>query len=179
VLRVHDSALRDALTGVHNRSVFEDRLRSETAFSERHQRPLVLMMIDVDHFKDFNDEHGHQAGDAALKLVAETMSRQLRVEDLLARYGGEEFAVLMRDVSPDRAARVAERVRRSVERSSLSWKGTPLSMSVSVGLAHLSGTRRASSSDLVRCADAALYEAKSGGRNRVVDGGDATPATSS
>lgn len=179
VLRVHDSALRDALTGVHNRSVFEDRLRSETAFSERHQRPLVLMMIDVDHFKAFNDEHGHQAGDAALKLVAETMSRQLRVEDLLARYGGEEFAVLMRDVSPDRATRVAERVRRSVERHSLSWKGESLSMSVSVGLAHLSGTRRATSSDLVRCADAALYEAKFAGRNRVVDGGDATPATNS
>ncbi len=178
LLRVHDSALRDALTGVHNRSVFDDRIRAECAFTERHKRVLTLMMIDVDHFKRFNDTHGHQAGDAALKLVAETMQRELRVEDLLARYGGEEFSVLIRDTSADRARGVAERIRKSVARLVLEWDGEKLSVSVSIGMAHFLGGKHARAADLVRHADAALYEAKDGGRNCVVDGGEVIPASS-
>ena len=182
--RVHESALHDGLTGVHNRSVFDDRLTTEMAFARRHKRPLSLMMIDVDHFKRFNDAHGHQAGDAALQHVAALMSNQLRTEDLIARYGGEEFVILIRDAEPRHAERVAHRIRTAVERTALRWpadqhadpsRQAALSVTLSIGVSHFRGESSATPADMVRTADRALYQAKHHGRNCVVDAGEVRP----
>ncbi len=165
-LQLHDSALKDGLTGVYNRRVFDDRLEMEFAFAERHARPLSLIMLDVDHFKRFNDEHGHPAGDEALRAVARELVATLRVEDLVARYGGEEFVVLARDTLPSEAALVAERLRTIISQTPVFFQGQRLAVSASLGVASNFPSLSAASG-LVDRADQALYEAKHTGRNRV------------
>lgn len=167
LLRVHESALHDKLTGVYSRSVFEDRLQTEISFTQRRKQTLALLMIDVDHFKTFNDRYGHLAGDATLQHVASVMKCHVRTEDVLARYGGEEFAVLMRDTSPEQGLVVAERIRRGIGESRLMWEGARLSVTVSVGLACVPGPAPATVKGLVQAADQALYAAKEAGRDRV------------
>lgn len=167
LLSVHESALRDGLTQVYNRRVFDDRLRSEFAYSARHDRPLTLMLLDIDHFKQFNDSFGHQAGDVVLQEVAAQVARTLRTEDLFARYGGEEFAVLARDTSASDAAVVAERIRALVAAAQVRWQGALLRVSLSIGLA-CNVPVLPDAETLVQLADEALYRAKELGRNRVV-----------
>ncbi len=170
IVRVHESALRDALTGAYNRRVFEDRLQSELAFSVRHGQPLALLLLDVDHFKTFNDTHGHQAGDLVLQSVARSVQEALRIEDLFARYGGEEFAVLVRDTAPVAGKIVGERIRSLIERTPVVWEGKELSVTVSIGLA-CNGASPVEPEELIRQADGALYRAKENGRNCVVFAG--------
>lgn len=167
LLSVHESALRDGLTQVYNRRVFDDRLRSEFAYSARHDRPLTLMLLDIDHFKQFNDSFGHQAGDVVLQEVAAQVARTLRTEDLFARYGGEEFAVLARDTSASDAAVVAERIRALVAAAQVRWQGALLRVSLSIGLA-CNVPVLPDAETLVQLADEALYRTKELGRNRVV-----------
>jgi two-component system, cell cycle response regulator len=169
LIDVHESALKDGLTRIYNRRVFDDRLKSEYAYAIRHDRTLALILLDIDHFKSVNDTFGHQAGDHVLQQVSTVLSSTLRTEDMCARFGGEEFAVIVRDTTPADAMVVAERIRALVAANQVSWAGQRLSVTVSVGLA--CSLVMAASDDavaLLRRADEALYEAKRQGRNRVM-----------
>ena len=171
-VRLAEGALQDPLTGLYNRRYMDERLGSELAASNRHGRPLSLLMIDIDHFKRVNDEHGHVAGDEALKMVAFVLRGAVRKEDVISRYGGEEFVVIARETPLDGARALAERIRRAIEKSRFAWQGKELGVTVSVGvtasvaLAEFVPGR--TERDLLAAADRALYAAKQAGRNRVV-----------
>ncbi len=164
--RMVDAALYDPLTGVHNRRCFQDRLAAETAAVQRHGGALSLLMIDIDHFKRVNDGHGHLAGDAVLKRVAQGLQQQLRREDTLARFGGEEFVVIARSTTLEGAELLAERLRCWVEDEICLFDGQELRVTISVGVAQMAPA--SSGEQLVEAADAGLYRAKHRGRNRVV-----------
>jgi two-component system, cell cycle response regulator len=167
IVSVHESALRDPLTKAYNRRVFDDRLLAELAFSVRHGQPLSLLLMDIDHFKRFNDQHGHPAGDLVLQSVARMIEGTLRTEDLFARYGGEEFAVLVRNTSELDSLVVAERIRSRIERLPVVWEAKQLRITISIGLA-CNGATAEPPAALIKRADQALYGAKEQGRNRVV-----------
>ncbi|WP_217923386.1 GGDEF domain-containing protein [Miltoncostaea oceani] len=160
--RFERQALADPLTGLGNRRAFDEAIVAEMSRIERSGDPLGLVMIDVDHFKRFNDRHGHQAGDAALVAVARAIERGARAGDRACRVGGEEFALLLPGADEQAAAIVAERVRAGIEASADAAE--PITVSLGVAAAHGGGDVPA----LVRTADARLYAAKGAGRNRVV-----------
>jgi diguanylate cyclase (GGDEF)-like protein len=169
LIRVHESALRDRLTGVFNRGAFDDRLQSEFTASRRRGTPLALLLFDIDHFKQLNDTHGHQAGDAVIRAVAHVAQTTVRAEDVLARYGGEEFAVILRSVSSRSAFVMAERLRVAVEDQRTAWNDLAIGATVSVGVVHAASAKAFENpAKFIAAADAALYEAKHQGRNRVV-----------
>jgi diguanylate cyclase (GGDEF)-like protein len=151
--RVGRMARTDPLTGVLNRRVWDHELARELACAARTGLPLCVAMIDLDHFKAYNDEHGHQAGDRLLKAAAAAWQSHLRKDDLLVRYGGEEFALLLPDCGLADAMAIAERLRTAQP------EGT-----CSIGVA--AWNTRETEAELVRRADQALYAAKTGGRNR-------------
>lgn len=150
-------ALHDALTGLANRRLMETDLERDLARSKRSDEPLSALMIDIDHFKRYNDSHGHVAGDRLLQAVARTISEEIRATDLGARYGGEEFTVILPNTTIKNALGVAERIRSAVEMST--------GVSVSIGAASLQPGMDALK--LIEKADEALYRAKQNGRNRV------------
>lgn len=158
-------SVRDGLTGLLNRAEFQRQLDARILQALRSGAPVSLLMLDIDHFKRVNDRYGHQAGDEALRHVAETVAENVRPGDIVARYGGEEFAVLLPDTGLTSAVAVAERVRAAVAARPVS-AATPLAVSVSVGVGGCPGHGE-KPGDLVRAADEALYEAKRTGRNRV------------
>lgn len=164
--RLISAAIRDGLTGVFNRRCFEERLVSECASARRHQRSLSLLLLDVDGFKQVNDQHGHLCGDTVLQGVAGILQSAVRLEDMVFRYGGEEFAVLLRETDLPGALRLAERLRRDVNRASFDAPKGPLQVSVSIGAAVLRAGR--SDTDLLALADEALLRAKREGKNRVI-----------
>ncbi|MEM1032185.1 MAG: diguanylate cyclase [Myxococcota bacterium] len=167
------AATRDALTGIPNRRAFMEEARAAFAHHERYASQLSLVLIDIDHFKGINDRHGHAVGDAVLKHVAGVLEGALRrPTDVLGRIGGEEFAVLLRDTDYAGATVLAERVRRRLESSSLCLdEGTVVQATCSLGVA-AANTADDSVEKTIARADAALYRAKAGGRNRwVVDDG--------
>jgi two-component system cell cycle response regulator len=166
-LKMYDAALHDALTKAYNRRYFLDRLPTETAYAVRHGTPLSLLMIDVDHFKQVNDVYGHPGGDFVLAKLAQVIAGALRTEDLFVRYGGEEFAVLCRGVKLENASVLARRLRSLIELSVFEHEGKRIPITVSIGVASCVRTADAGT-QLVSDADAALYEAKREGRNRVV-----------
>lgn len=169
LIRVHESALRDRLTGAYNRGAFDDRLSSEFQTSRSRGTPLALLLFDIDHFKSLNDNYGHQAGDAVLRDVVQAVQRALRPEDVLARYGGEEFAVILKNVSSRSVHVMAERVRVAVEELQIDWQGQAVRATISVGGAYLARTAMIEEpAAMVAAADEALYQAKHQGRNRVV-----------
>ncbi|MCE7031572.1 GGDEF domain-containing protein [Lysobacter sp. GX 14042] len=155
-------AERDPLTGVYNRRRLFERLEEEVERSRRGHSPLSVCMLDVDHFKEVNDRHGHQAGDQVLRQVATTIAASLRSIDSLGRYGGEEFVLVLPQTPRDGARKKAERVRGAIDLSCACGRA----LTVSIGVA---GYRPGDSVDtLLARADAALYRAKAKGRNRVV-----------
>ncbi|HXU71277.1 MAG TPA: GGDEF domain-containing protein [Polyangia bacterium] len=169
-----ESALRDGLTRAFNRRYFIDRLAAEVRFAERHAQPLALIILDIDHFKTLNDAHGHLIGDDVLRAVVGVLADTLRAEDVLARYGGEEFAVLVRGVKRDNALVLGERLRKEVAEMGLTKEGgEKLAVTVSVGISMFPLENPADvpseqmGKRLIELADAALYRAKNGGRNRV------------
>lgn len=169
LIRVHESAVRDRLTGIFNRGAFDDRLQSEFSTSRRRGTPIALLLFDIDHFKRLNDTHGHQAGDAVIRAVAQVAQTAVRAEDVLARYGGEEFAVILRGVSQRSAFVMAERVRVAIEGQRTEWKDTLIGATVSVGVVHAPSVKAFEDpAKFIAAADAALYEAKHQGRNCVV-----------
>lgn len=168
--RVHqqtsEMAMTDALTGLRNRRRLNLDLAEECAASARYRRPLAFMMIDIDFFKSYNDSYGHQAGDAAIRAVADTLLDSLRSTDHAYRYGGEEFALVLRETKAADATKFAERLRGLVEQR-LGTSGQLRPVTISIGVASLPA-HGPSPDSLVAAADSALYQAKGSGRNRVV-----------
>jgi len=158
---------RDPLTGLFNRRYLDATLDREIARCEREQNPLCLMMVDIDHFKHINDTYGHQAGDAVLVQVAKTLSDELRAGDIACRYGGEEFLLLMPNLTPAVAMERAEELRKKQAASNILVSGQQMAVRLSIGLASLPSDALTAHA-LIRNADAALYQAKQQGRNRVV-----------
>lgn len=169
--KMYEAALRDPMTKAYNKKHLSDRLEAELAFARRHGSALSLVMIDVDHFKRVNDTMGHPAGDAVLIKLSQIVQATLRAEDMFARYGGEEFAVLCRGSSLAQTAILAERIRSTVERTPFEFDGKQIAVTCSLGVTSLMERPAATVLEFVKNADAALYEAKRGGRNRVVSSG--------
>jgi diguanylate cyclase (GGDEF)-like protein len=165
--RLYELATRDALTGIHNRRYFEERLDSEWPWAQRHSRACAILVMDLDHFKRVNDTLGHPAGDYVLEEFSRVVRQALRREDLLARFGGEEFTILCRATGDADAAHLAERLRSRVEKHLFSWRGNPIPITVSIGVATSSLPGITSPVELLERADQALYRAKQRGRNRV------------
>jgi len=164
-------AVRDSLTGLANRRCFDDKLGAEWLHGLREHTPLSLLLVDVDHFKLYNDTYGHQKGDGCLKEVAAVMGDQVfRPTDLAARYGGEEFAVVMPTTDLDGALHVAERIREEVFALALPHgaSSTCDRVTLSIGAASVVPSPDQGVDDLISAADAALYRAKHAGRNRVM-----------
>ena len=161
--------LRDPLTRVYNRRYFDERLSSEFHFARRHGTELALLLIDVDHFKSINDDRGHQMGDTVLRLVAGSIERVMRPEDVVARFGGDEFAVLARATSERNAEIFATRICRRIEELSAEPPNHLLNITVSAGVALMtSESSITEAAALVTAADEALYRAKAAGRNQVI-----------
>ena len=164
---LRETALRDTLTGLHNRRFLQETRSSLVAGVQRRGSTLALLMCDLDHFKAVNDEHGHDAGDAVLRDLAQVMARALRSADMLLRWGGEEFLALLMDPLPDTPMEVGERIRAAVAGHTFRHDGTTIRKTVSVGVAELPADGH-SLDAVIHAADVALYQAKTGGRNRVV-----------
>ena len=163
-------AMIDGLTGLWNRTHFEMRLQDEVAATQRYDRPLSLIMLDVDHFKKLNDNHGHPFGDEVLQAVGEALAETARTSDWACRYGGEEFAMILRETNLEGALILAERLRKLIEGLTLRNKGQDVQVTASFGVScselcmnPLDFSRRW----LITSADGALYAAKHAGRNRV------------
>ncbi len=165
--------IADPLTGVYNRRYLDRRLNEEVSRARRHGLPLTVLMLDIDHFKRINDDHGHQAGDQVLAQFADLTKRQLREPDLVARYGGEEFLVIAQQTTRHDALNLAERLRARIESNTftvtnMAAQGERLEIRVtcSIGVAGLSD-EIVRADMLVHCADKNMYHAKHAGRNRV------------
>ena len=167
---VHENSVRDSLTGCFNRQHALEVIDSELRRSRRSRLPLALVMFDLDHFKDVNDHYGHLCGDAVLEAVGQRMKAVLRGSDLKCRWGGEEFLVLLPDTAPAGAERVAELLRRDLEEHPVRWLVGDIQVDIritaSFGLAAADPGETDATAIIAR-ADAALYRAKSDGRNRV------------
>ena len=165
---LYESAVRDGLTGLHNRRYLDDRLQSELTFAKRHHQPLALMLADIDHFKRINDERGHQRGDVVLREVGHRLSSAMRTEDVVARYGGEEFAILCRNTNESQAGALADRLRSIISQTIELSAGVSVRITASLGIAVAPKPATETVLELVKAADTALYEAKQRGRDRSV-----------
>lgn len=165
--RLERLAVTDGLTGVFNHRRFQEAITAELLRSERHKRPLAVLMIDVDFFKKVNDAMGHPAGDELLRRLAEVLGADLRQTDLIARYGGEEFAVILPETTKSEALQVGERMRTAVEEQINRDTPWPVKVTVSVGVATYPEDGK-TTEHLIHAADQAMYVAKRQGRNRVV-----------
>jgi len=166
--QMYDSALSDPLTQAVNRRHLLERIDSELSYALRHQAPLSVVMLDFDHFKDINDQHGHLAGDQALATLAQCIRGQIRNEDIFGRYGGEEFMVVCRGIRQAQAAIMAERLRASIAGLVLQHDGQEVRVTASFGVAGLPEVPARTVSDLITAADTALFAAKDAGCNCVV-----------
>ncbi|HSG39185.1 MAG TPA: GGDEF domain-containing protein [Thermoanaerobaculia bacterium] len=160
---------RDRFTGLLNRAVFNEQLEREAAFARREDGRFAVAMVDIDHFKRFNDSYGHAGGDEALRMVAGTLRDSCRATDVVARYGGEEFGLILPGVMSGRATDLLERIRRvlAVKPIHLPNRARPVSLTVSIGVAIFPEDGK-TPAEVLRCADQRLYQAKAQGRDRVV-----------
>lgn len=163
-------SLQDGMTGLSNRRAFDQYLAEQMAISTRHQRAMALVLLDVDHFKRYNDHHGHHAGDECLRQVGAALQRCCqRPGDMAARYGGEEFALILPDTDSTGAVHIAESARQSIARLLIAHPQCASGyLTISVGAAATMGPGPANAAQLIKAADEALYQAKQAGRNRVV-----------
>lgn len=174
--RLSELALRDGLTGLYNHRYFQERMAAEVARSRRHNHPVTLLFLDIDHFKTYNDSYGHPAGDEVLKMIATLLVQgsrmgdivaRVRSTDVVARYGGEEFAIILPETSGEGAVGKAEHIRRSVADHKFPASGDATThVTVSIGVAAYPA-EAVDAPTLIRRADKALYRAKQNGRNRV------------
>ncbi|RKZ36948.1 MAG: hypothetical protein DRQ37_03040 [Gammaproteobacteria bacterium] len=163
--QLYQESISDGLTGLYQHRYFELRLREELERAKRYGHPISVMMIDIDHFKQVNDKHGHPAGDQVLKGVAAVIKQGTRMSDIVARYGGEEFAVIVPYVPKYNVVPMGERLRADVAGT----KFHGINVTICVGIGYFEGDDMTLDSEqLVAVADKALYEAKNGGRNQVV-----------
>jgi diguanylate cyclase (GGDEF)-like protein len=164
---LHESTIRDALTGLYNRRHAMAVLKTETAKARRDpSRQLTIVILDLDFFKEINDEFGHLAGDGVLKRMARLAQERVRASDTFARIGGEEFAVILPDTSPEDAHGIAESIRQSIESETFEVADQQRTVTLSGGIATWSQDM-SDMSELLRLADQRLYQAKSSGRNRI------------
>jgi diguanylate cyclase (GGDEF)-like protein len=159
------AALTDGLTGMQNRRYFDDALREYLVEFRRIERPISLMILDLDHFKQVNDTHGHDIGDEVLKAVANCLKDLTRHHDVVARLGGEEFAIVTPNMDAELLATFAERIRKAISNLSIMSGNVRLRVTTSVGMAVWD--RKETAEEFYRRADRQLYEAKRMGRNRV------------
>ena len=164
--RAEELARTDFLTDLANRRAFYEQGERELRSLEQGARPAAVVMLDIDHFKSINDRYGHAGGDSVIRAVADLIRAHLRATDIAGRLGGEEFALLLPDIASDAALAVGERIRAATESSIVEHEGRPIHFTLSVGMAARSTD--ASLDQWIARADAALYRAKQGGRNRVV-----------
>ncbi len=159
-------AMHDPLTGTLNRAALDTMLEKEIDLAHRHDNPLSLLMIDIDHFKDINDNYGHSMGDKVLRSLVDGLNNHIRNSDILFRYGGEEFTVLLNNTNIDGAHLLAQRIRSSIEKMTHIYDGTVIQLTISIGMATLENNETAN--QLLERSDSALYAAKKFGRNCVI-----------
>ena len=159
-------AVTDALTGVLNRGAIIDAIKAEVSRSQRTREPLSWVLLDIDHFKQVNDTHGHVVGDHVLREVARRLTSQLRAYDRLGRYGGEEFLVLLPQTSPDQVEAIVERIRHSVADAPFDTPSGPIPVTISLGVASWPEPTTHDLDQLIHAADECLYESKEAGRNQ-------------
>jgi diguanylate cyclase (GGDEF)-like protein len=165
--KLSKALLLDPLTGTGNRFHLERRLAEETSYARRHHQALGLLLLDLDHFKRVNDEHGHLVGDRVLANVGHSLIECCRTEDVVFRYGGEEFCVLVRGLDLDSLMQMAERIRLMVATLSVDTEDGCVQVTTSVGVAALNLDDKPDAEEILLLADRALYRAKTFGRNRV------------
>ncbi len=157
-----------ALTDIHNKRYFLEFLDRELARSSRYDRPLALVMIDIDRFRAINENLGHLGGDFTLRELSARIKGNIRKEELFARYGGEEFAIVLPETNRDGATLLADRLVRVVNQQPFQYEDKVYTVTISAGVATTSGEKNVSSAEIIRRADERLYQAKNEGRNRVV-----------
>lgn len=165
--RLEPLATHDQLTNLFNRHYFTSEIVHQINFWRRHQQPLSILLIDIDHFKKINDTYGHIAGDYALKTIADICLKQVRDGDTIARVGGEEFAVLLPSTAINGAMQMAERIRIAVEAYKFKYENTEFNITVSIGVTEITDESW-SITEFMKAVDKMLYEAKRTGRNRCV-----------
>jgi len=168
--KLKEGAVRDNLTGLYTHKFFEERLNEEILSAGRFQTSFGLLLLDIDHFKRYNDTYGHQAGDEVLIRFSQVLQKLARSVDLVARYGGEEFTLLIPQVSADQTRAMAEQIRQAIEAEVFQFGTEEVSrerVTVSIGISNFP-EEATTASQLVRVADTRLYQAKQGGRNQVV-----------
>jgi diguanylate cyclase (GGDEF)-like protein len=165
---IYRLTIQDGLTQIPNQRYMTEFLEREVARSQRHARPLSVLMFDIDRFKTINDTHGHLCGDFVLRELAGCVRASVRREDLFARYGGEEFVLVLVETPHSEALQVAERLRESVASHQFRFEATPIRLTISIGVASTTGDPAVNPAALVRAADERLYLAKRSGRNKVV-----------
>ena len=164
---LYSAANLDSMTNILNRNAFMLRAQQEFSFCKRNETRLTVMMCDADHFKRTNDNFGHLAGDQVLKELAKILNAEMRQEDFLARYGGEEFIMLLREISVDAAAALAERIRQTVLHHQFQYQHLNIPTTISIGVCSWRVVTDTSLEAIIQTADDALYRAKKNGRNRV------------
>lgn len=162
--KTREAAMKDRLTGLFNRTAYEEKLADEFARWKRYLEPLTLAVFDIDHFKRINDTYGHQAGDKALRTIAQLLLKKTRETDIIARYGGEEFVMLMPGTKAQEAMVVAEKLRDEVQSCGFHYKGESVVVTVSCGISEFLGED--TPTEVFARADKALYQCKEGGRNQ-------------
>lgn len=165
--RLYQYATRDSLTQAHNKRFFQEQLDRDFGHAQRHRQPLSVLFLDLDHFKNVNDTHGHPIGDQVLSELGARISGVLRSDDVLCRIGGEEFAIIARDTAGANATKFAERLLHTVGDTPFRINGVDLAVTVSIGTAEYIPGSSTSVDDLIVIADKNLYEAKAAGRNCV------------
>jgi len=162
---IYRMTITDGLTSIHNKRYLIEQLEREISRATRHRRPLTMVMLDIDHFKEVNDIFGHLAGDQVLKEVAQLAKSRLRPDDVIARYGGEEFAIILPETKLDGGILIADQLRHMVADEVFAFEDEEIQVTVSCGVSELAADWRCH--DFVKDADRNLYEAKRSGRNRV------------
>ena len=165
---IYRMTIMDGLTGVHNKRYFLEFLERELASAQRHKHPLAMVLFDIDHFKQINDEKGHLCGDEVLKQLCARLRPRMRREDLLARYGGEEFACILTITTLEGGVTFAEALRDLICKEPFEFEGDRFTVTVSAGVACANGGEESTGEQLVSQADQNLYRAKNAGRNQVV-----------
>jgi len=163
--RLEELAVRDSLTGLHNRRLLDDTIEREIIRAKRSQHEVSILMLDIDYFKRLNDTYGHKAGDAALIKLAQFLLTQARADDFVCRYGGEEFIIVMPRLNQEDALKRAEEICQSASTLEVPYEKLALQMTISIGVAQYPGHGN-TPEEVIRAADSALYEAKHNGRNQ-------------
>ena len=164
---IYRLTILDGLTQIHNVRYLTEFLDREVVRSQRHSRPLSVLALDIDKFKTINDSLGHLCGDFVLRELADVIRGNVRTEDLFARYGGEEFVLVLVETNTEGAVMVAERLRQAVANHQFRFESTPVTLTISIGVASTLGDATVTPAALRKAADEKLYEAKRTGRNRV------------